>query len=146
MLCGLFGVGAIVTSLLVPHLGTHVFDIVITIAGALFGPLLAVFSLGVFCAPLKCCRSNVGTCRRGNQSGGRLPDRHLAVVVWCLHVCANVERWLDRELFLPRSQQRATQRTRRVRRSTYTRERKLTMMQKKTQFCRATLRLHSPLA
>jgi Na+/proline symporter len=48
MLCGLFGVGAIVTSLLVPHLGTHVFDIIITIAGALFGPLLAVFAMGMF--------------------------------------------------------------------------------------------------
>jgi SSS family transporter len=48
LLCGLFGVGAIVMSLLVPHLGTHVFDIIVTIAGALFGPLLGVFALGIF--------------------------------------------------------------------------------------------------
>ena len=48
LLCGLFGMGAIVMSLLVPHLGKHVFDIIVTIAGALFGPLLGVFALGMF--------------------------------------------------------------------------------------------------
>jgi Na+/proline symporter len=48
MLCGMFGIGAIVMSLLVPRLGTHVFDIIVTVAGALFGPLLGVFALGIF--------------------------------------------------------------------------------------------------
>lgn len=48
VLCGLFGLGAIGMSLLAPHLGKHVFDIIVTIAGALFGPLLGVFTLGFF--------------------------------------------------------------------------------------------------
>jgi SSS family transporter len=44
----LLGLGVIGTSLLVPYLGTNVFDIIIKISGAFFGPLLGVFLLGMF--------------------------------------------------------------------------------------------------
>jgi len=43
----LFGLAVIGTSLLVPRLGANVFDIIIKISGALFGPLLGVFLLGM---------------------------------------------------------------------------------------------------
>jgi Na+/proline symporter len=46
----LFGVATIVTSLLVPYLGEYVFDIIIRISGAFFGPLLGLFLLGT-CVP-----------------------------------------------------------------------------------------------
>lgn len=42
----LFGLATVVTALVVPYLGEHVFDIIIKISGALFGPLLGVFLLG----------------------------------------------------------------------------------------------------
>lgn len=42
----LFGVVAVGTALVVPSLGEHVFDILMKIAGAFFGPLLALFLLG----------------------------------------------------------------------------------------------------
>lgn len=43
----LFGLGVIGSALLVPLLGNNVFDIIIKISGALFGPLLGVFLLGM---------------------------------------------------------------------------------------------------
>jgi len=43
----LFGLGVIGAAQLVPLLGKNVFDIIITISGALFGPLLGVFLLGM---------------------------------------------------------------------------------------------------
>jgi SSS family solute:Na+ symporter len=46
VLSAVFGVATVVTSLLVPYLGEHVFDIIIRISGALFGPLLGLFLLG----------------------------------------------------------------------------------------------------
>jgi SSS family solute:Na+ symporter len=46
----LFGAATIVTSLLVPYLGEFVFDIIIRISGALYGPLLGLFLLGT-CVP-----------------------------------------------------------------------------------------------
>ncbi|MEQ8788777.1 MAG: sodium/solute symporter [Pirellulaceae bacterium] len=48
LLCGVAGLSAIGAALLVPYLGEHVFDILVTIAGAFFGPLLGIFALGVF--------------------------------------------------------------------------------------------------
>lgn len=47
-LCAVSGLSAIVAALLVPYLGQHVFDILVTIAGAFFGPLMGVFALGMF--------------------------------------------------------------------------------------------------
>ncbi|QDU95273.1 sodium:solute symporter family transporter [Lignipirellula cremea] len=47
-ICAGFGLLAIVSALLVPLLGNNVFDIIIRIAGALFGPLLGLFALGMF--------------------------------------------------------------------------------------------------
>lgn len=46
-LSALFGIATVVTSLLVPYLGDHVFDIIIRLSGAFFGPLLGLFVLGV---------------------------------------------------------------------------------------------------
>jgi Na+/proline symporter len=47
LLCGAIGLAAIGAALLVPHLGENVFDIIITIAGAFFGPMLGLFALGM---------------------------------------------------------------------------------------------------
>jgi Na+/proline symporter len=41
-----FGIVTIGMALLAPYLGEHVFDIIIRISGALFGPLLGLFLLG----------------------------------------------------------------------------------------------------
>lgn len=46
-LSALFGLGVIGMSLLVPYLGKNVFDIIILISGAFFGPLLGLFLLGM---------------------------------------------------------------------------------------------------
>jgi Na+/proline symporter len=46
----LFGLATVTTSLLVPYLGEYVFDIIILIAGAFFGPLLGLFLLAA-CVP-----------------------------------------------------------------------------------------------
>ncbi len=48
-LCTGFGFLTIVASLLVPVLGRNVFDIVIKISGALFGPMLGLFLLAMWC-------------------------------------------------------------------------------------------------
>jgi SSS family solute:Na+ symporter len=48
LLCGAAGLSAIGAALLAPHLGEHVFDILVTFAGAFFGPLLGIFTLGIF--------------------------------------------------------------------------------------------------
>ncbi len=47
LLCALFGAAAVVTALAVPVLGSNVFDVVMRLGGALFGPLLGLFALGV---------------------------------------------------------------------------------------------------
>lgn len=46
-LSAVFGLGVIGTALLAPYLGKNVFDIIIKISGALFGPLLGLFLLGM---------------------------------------------------------------------------------------------------
>lgn len=46
LLSGFFGAAAIGMALLAPYLGEHVFDIIIRISGAFFGPLLGLFVLG----------------------------------------------------------------------------------------------------
>ena len=46
-MCVVFGAIVIVSALLVPYLGENVFDIIIKISGTFFGPLLAVFLLGM---------------------------------------------------------------------------------------------------
>src|ERR1700730_9750343 len=51
-----FGVLTIGMALLAPYLGEHVFDIIIRISGAIFGPLLGLFVLGA-------------TVRRANAQG-----------------------------------------------------------------------------
>lgn len=79
LLCGLIGVGTIVTSLLVPRLGQHVFDIIVTIAGALFGPLLGVFSLGMLTR-----RANAAGAAIGLLAGAA----SLAVVVTTTNISA----------------------------------------------------------
>jgi len=43
----LFGAATIAMAMLAPYLGTHVFDILMKIAGAFFGPLLGLFVLGM---------------------------------------------------------------------------------------------------
>jgi Na+/proline symporter len=48
-LCASFGLLTIGASLLVPVLGRNVFDIVIKISGALFGPMLGLFLLAMWC-------------------------------------------------------------------------------------------------
>lgn len=47
-LCGLFGALAIALSIAFSYIGGHVFDLIIAISGAMFGPLLGVFTLGMF--------------------------------------------------------------------------------------------------
>jgi Na+/proline symporter len=65
LLCALFGAGVVVAAaLLVPRLGTNVFDIIIKIAGALFGPLLGVFLLGMLVP-----RANTGGAAVGLLAG-----------------------------------------------------------------------------
>ncbi len=44
----LFGAGVIASALIVPMFGETVFDIILKIAGTCFGPLLGLFTLGVF--------------------------------------------------------------------------------------------------
>ncbi|MFO0963971.1 MAG: sodium/solute symporter, partial [Gemmataceae bacterium] len=46
VLSATFGAGAIGMALVAPYLGEHVFDIIIRISGAFFGPLLGLFVLG----------------------------------------------------------------------------------------------------
>ena len=48
-LCAGFGVLTVGASLLVPVLGRNVFDIIIKISGALFGPMLGLFLLAMWC-------------------------------------------------------------------------------------------------
>jgi SSS family transporter len=48
ILSALFGVATIGMALIAPYLGEHVFDIIIRISGAFFGPLLGLFVLGAF--------------------------------------------------------------------------------------------------
>jgi SSS family transporter len=50
VMTGLFGAATVAASLLVPYLGEYVFDIIIRISGAFFGPLLGLFLLGA-CVP-----------------------------------------------------------------------------------------------
>jgi SSS family transporter len=45
-LSALFGVATLGMALVVPYLGKHVFDIIMRLSGALFGPLLGLFLLG----------------------------------------------------------------------------------------------------
>lgn len=45
-LSALFGIATLGMAFLVPYLGEHVFDIIIRLSGALFGPLLGLFLLG----------------------------------------------------------------------------------------------------
>ena len=59
-----FGGAAIVTALATPLVGTHVFDIIIRLGGALFGPLLGLFALGMFSS-----RSNTGGALVGLAAG-----------------------------------------------------------------------------
>lgn len=75
----LFGMIAVGTALLVPHLGEHVFDILIRIAGACFGPLLGLFLLGALV-------------RRANVPGASLG---LLAGVTCLALVfpTNVAHW-----------------------------------------------------
>jgi Na+/proline symporter len=47
LLCAALGVLTVIASLLVPLLGNNVFDIIIKISGALFGPMLGLFLLGM---------------------------------------------------------------------------------------------------
>ncbi|MBI3821381.1 MAG: hypothetical protein HY289_01730 [Planctomycetes bacterium] len=47
LISGVFGAAAIGMALVAPYLGEHVFDIIIRISGAFFGPLLGLFVLGV---------------------------------------------------------------------------------------------------
>jgi Na+/pantothenate symporter len=44
----MFGAGVIASALVVPLFGETVFDIILKIAGTCFGPLLGLFTLGVF--------------------------------------------------------------------------------------------------
>lgn len=46
-LAAVFGLGVIGAALVAPYLGKNVFDIIIAISGAFFGPLLGVFLLGM---------------------------------------------------------------------------------------------------
>src|SRR5262249_12466527 len=46
LVSALFGATAIGMALVIPYLGEHVFDIIIRISGAFFGPLLGLFVLG----------------------------------------------------------------------------------------------------
>jgi SSS family transporter len=64
LLCVMFGLSTVVTALLVPGLGEHVFDIIITIAGAFFGPLLGLFLLGMLMP-----RANSGGATAGLLAG-----------------------------------------------------------------------------
>jgi len=43
-----FGLGTLVAALVAPYMGKYVFDIIIAISGAFFGPLLGLFVLGMF--------------------------------------------------------------------------------------------------
>jgi SSS family solute:Na+ symporter len=47
MTSALFGLGVIGAALLMPYLGKNVFDVIIAISGALLGPLLGLFLLGM---------------------------------------------------------------------------------------------------
>jgi Na+/proline symporter len=47
LVSALFGAAAIGMAMLAPHLGEHVFDILMKIAGAFFGPLFGLFLLGM---------------------------------------------------------------------------------------------------
>jgi solute:Na+ symporter, SSS family len=71
-LCAGFGVLTIGASLLVPVLGKNVFDIIIKISGALFGPMLGLFLLAMWC-------------RRANSIGawiGFLTGAGVLTIVW----------------------------------------------------------------
>jgi SSS family transporter len=46
LMSAVFGVGTLVMALVAPYLGKHVFDIIIGISGAIYGPLLGLFLLG----------------------------------------------------------------------------------------------------
>jgi Na+/proline symporter len=56
LMSAVFGAATIGLALVVPYLGEHVFDIIIRVAGAFFGPLLGLFVLG-------------GAVRRANAQG-----------------------------------------------------------------------------
>ncbi len=79
-LCTGFGLLTIAASLLVPVLGDHVFDIIIKISGALFGPMLGLFLLAMWC-------------RRANSSGawiGFVSGAGVLTIVWTM---TGVSHW-----------------------------------------------------
>jgi sodium-coupled monocarboxylate transporter 8/12 len=69
LLCGAIGLLAIGAALVVPLIGENVFDILTTIAGAFFGPMMGLFVLGMFT-------------RRANSRG--------AAIGFCAGVCGLV--------------------------------------------------------
>ncbi len=64
VLCFCYGIIVTLAALLVGRLGEHVFDIVMKIAGTFFGPLLAVFLLGILSS-----RANTGGAVTGFIAG-----------------------------------------------------------------------------
>src|SRR5262249_30457251 len=65
LLSATFGALAIVMALIAPFLGEHVFDIIIRVSGAVFGPLLGLFVLGAASA-----RANAPGALIGLAAGG----------------------------------------------------------------------------
>ena len=74
-----FGAAGIATALATPAVGTHVFDIIMRLGGALFGPLLGLFALGVFST-----RSN---------SGGALVGLTAGVAALALATQTEISHW-----------------------------------------------------
>ena len=65
VLCGLFGVGVVGSSLLVPYLAKNVIGMIMTVAGTFLGLLLGLFLLGMFSR-----RANTGGAMLGVLAGG----------------------------------------------------------------------------
>ena len=72
----------IAASLVVPHLAINVFDIIIKIAGAMLGPLLGLFLLGMLGAPRQCPRRVARPGCRHALPARRHPQSSFALVVW----------------------------------------------------------------
>ena len=79
-LCAGFGLLTIGASLLVPVLGENVFDIIIKISGALFGPMLGLFLLAMLS-------------RRANSAGVWIGFVAGAIVLSATWITTNVSHW-----------------------------------------------------
>ena len=79
-LCAGFGVLTIGASLLVPVLGENVFDIIIKISGALFGPMLGLFLLAMLS-------------RRANSAGAWIGFVSGAIVLSATWITTDVSHW-----------------------------------------------------